>query len=105
MRAGAHPLVEDRVPDLGVLVKVFAEIRREADGVVRRYEEPFEWHGGSYPDYIWAEGNYSCDCNRHLFFQRAAGEPDGDDYPCGDELYTVRIVAGNGEVLYQDDRW
>lgn len=30
-------------------------------------------------DYIWSEGNYSCDCNRYLFFARANGEERIDE--------------------------
>jgi len=38
-----------------------------------------EWSEG-YPDdamqFMYEEGNYSCDCNRHLFFNRALGRPE-----------------------------
>lgn len=37
------------------------------------------WAEG-YPDdsmrFMYEEGNYSCDCNRHLFFARAVGRPE-----------------------------
>lgn len=76
------------------------EIRRNSDGVVRKYQDEYEWHG----DYIWADGNYSCDCNRYLFFQRVAKEPEGD-CECGDGAYSVRITDKDGKLLYQDDTW
>jgi hypothetical protein len=48
--------------------------------------------------YIWEEGNYSCDCNRGIFF----GE-DYDDVKCGDGKYLVKIKVLTGEVIY--DEW
>ncbi len=75
------------------------QIRRNKDGVIR--EIPNE----KWDDYLWAEGNYSCDCNRHLSFERAIGnDPDFDEAPCGETLYAVRALK-HGLVIYQDDRW
>lgn len=52
--------------------------------------------------FIWREGNYSCDCNRELFFRRLGGEEEGDP-DCGDERYSVCIVNPfNNEVLYRE---
>jgi hypothetical protein len=76
------------------------EIRRNSDGVVRTYEDKWPWDG----DYIWADGNYSCDCNRALFFARAVEDDDETDANCGNGAYSVRITEG-GKLLYQDDAW
>lgn len=78
-------------------------IRRNADGVVRRLS--MESMGGYHGDYIWSEGNFSCDCNRGIFFAEAEGElnPDRD---CGDDAFAVRIIAdNNGHELYSDGDW
>lgn len=78
------------------------EIRRNADGVIRAYRDPYEWQG----DYIWADGNYSCDCNRYLFFQRAIEPPEQEgDCECGNGSFSVRIIADDGSTLYADDDW
>lgn len=54
--------------------------------------------------FVWADGNFACDCNRKLFFERAAGiEPEDDDTPCGDDGYAVTIKDSAGNVLYADD--
>lgn len=46
------------------------------------------------PIFMWSEGNYSCDCNRHLFFERAYGnEPDLDEHGCSDGAYVVTAPA------------
>lgn len=78
-------------------------IRREADKLVRVYVDKYPWDGAS--DYMWGDGNYSCDCNRALFFARAVNEDEPEETPCGDELYTVKITDDAGRVLYEDDRW
>lgn len=77
-------------------------IRRVADGVVRIHRDG--WHSDSEsPDFIWSDGNFACDCNRHDFFERAAGNEAGD-HPCGSTAYVVdKIVLLNGEVVYADD--
>lgn len=53
--------------------------------------------------YIWLDGNFSCDCNRRLFFLRAGGSDMAPmDSRCGDCEYDVdKIVrVDNGELLY-----
>lgn len=63
-------------------------IRENATGLVR-------FHPESEPvfnEFIWTEGNYSCDCNRHLLFQWAGGEEDGVEQPCGEDAYTALYV-------------
>lgn len=84
---------------------LIVHIRRNADGEVRQYVDKYPWDSGS--EYMWADGNYSCDCNRYLFFMRAAGEDEGKliDDRCGDDGYSVRITDEAGNLLYEDDGW
>lgn len=61
--------------------------------------------------YIWEEGNYSCDCNRSLFFHRAK-HPDADpndpeiklDCNTGDNRIIIDkiVVRETGEVLAEN---
>lgn len=90
-------------------IPCWIDIRRNADGVVRRYYEPdLVWHAGdSHPEFIWEEGNFACDCNRDLFFGRSV-DPDYDrdddeSARCGRERYSIRIVDGRDHILY--DEW
>jgi hypothetical protein len=40
--------------------------------------------------WLWTDGNFCCDCNRYLFFQRAANKDEiDDDCRCGDSAYSV----------------
>lgn len=76
------------------------EIRRNQDGVIASYEE----REFAFNQFWWQEGNASCDCNRHLFFERAFGrEPDFDETECGEERYAVRISdLSTGAILYDE---
>ncbi len=50
-------------------------------------------------DYMWSEGNFSCDCNRRLFIARQT-DPDGDShFPCGETVELVRLEL-RGKVMH-----
>jgi len=80
------------------------EIRRNQDGVVAAdVWNGQEWTEAS--DFLWSDGNYSCDCNREHFFLRAMGQDEDDDSAtaCGDERFSARISnADTGDVLYDE---
>lgn len=78
------------------------EIRRNADGAIRTHADSGPWDDAN--EYGWTEGNFSCDCNRALFFARAVGDPD-PNIPCGDDGYSIRVSGADGRVLYQDSDW
>lgn len=46
--------------------------------------------------YLWSDGNYGCDCNRHLYFTDWAD----DDVPCGEEVYRVNLVNPHTSRVY-----
>lgn len=69
-----------------------AVMQRVSDGEIRRRHMDTGWDtdtDGSW--FFWDEGNFGCDCNRYLEFERAAGHnpPRDGDYPCGDTRYRV----------------
>ncbi len=41
-------------------------------------------------EFMWREGNYSCDCNRRLFIGRLTDPSYDDDLPCGD---TIKLLS------------
>jgi hypothetical protein len=43
-------------------------------------------------EFMWTEGNFGCDCNRHLFFERAAGRETAEDRKCGEDAYFAICV-------------
>lgn len=58
---------------------------------------------GSFWDFMWADGNYACDCNRALFFARAGNEPDVD-IDCGDSMFQIVSIveSATGRLLYTE---
>jgi hypothetical protein len=53
--------------------------------------------------FSYQDGNDGCDCNRADWFARAAGEPDQQEAPCGDNRYVVeKIVNAEGVTLYSE---
>lgn len=79
-------------------MKGFATIIKRATGVEATEVDGYDWNG----EFIWREGNFSCDCNRAMFFERAQGLPEADDYPCGDGAYAVVVRDESGAVLFDD---
>jgi hypothetical protein len=79
------------------------EIKNNETGEVRtRDMRDILWH--EYSDWWWTEGNFGCDCNRHLEFERAAGtEPDFDSAACGHEKYTaIKAILQDGTEILLD---
>lgn len=66
------------------------DIRKNATGEVRTYKFNFDWEDHTF---FWlTEGNFGCDCNRHLEFERAGGERgpnDIEDTHCSEGRYTI----------------
>jgi hypothetical protein len=69
-------------------------IRNNETNEERQCDMEVEW--GEYSMLWWTEGNMCCDCNRHLLFERAAGN-EPDDSPCGDDKYAaVKAILEDG---------
>lgn len=48
--------------------------------------------------YQWHDGDYQCDCNRHLFFERARGNDDPPERGCGEDRFVVVDAELDGET-------
>ena len=93
-----HPLSD------GKWVSVIAEVRKNSTGEIRLHEtcEIISDGCDTPSDYIWSDGSYGCDCNRSIFFNRAGGDPEGDE-PCGEGAYSVRVKnKKTGTVFYSE---
>lgn len=82
-------------------------IRRNSDGRV------VEYTGDACKDtsvYQWTEGNYGCDCNRHIFFELSYDDnPDSDEeveieeIPCGETRYSIQMYdIATGELMWDE---
>lgn len=74
-------------------------IKRLSDGVTASGVMDFE-----FSEFVWREGNFSCNCNRSLFLDEFL-HPDADEFDeaeCGDGGYPVRITDDAGNVLMDE---
>lgn len=78
--------------------KAILYVRRNVDGVIRKSNITWDYWG----DFIWEEGNFSCDCNRAAFFAEAEGEDGPEDPPCGDNAFSVMLTTMDGYPLYNE---
>lgn len=77
-------------------------IKKNATGEVRRYE-----HNGFCENskFQWTDGNFGCDCNRHLFFVRSKDDEREEDweFPCGESEYSIQGAEVDGRFIALGD--
>jgi hypothetical protein len=79
-------------------VEILVKIRNNNTGEIRDYLTTGIWdeEENCLALYIWKEGNFSCDCNRAIFFK------DSDE-TCGDTRYSCNIINPvSNEIIYQE---
>lgn len=107
----SHPVKD------GSWVKVIAHIRNNSTGEVREYLTNEILHDEEeHPSvFNWEENNYSCDCNRSLFFEYALMPCGGDGEDamdkaeamgagrCGEGGFSVNLENPvDGEIYYRE---
>ena len=90
-----------------IWVECIAEIRKNDTGEIRQYEtHEILTIGDEHPSvFNWEENNYSCDCNRLLFFNRAKDEEKDEDWDveCTDGKFSVNLKnKKDGNVYYRE---
>ena len=91
-------------------MKFTVQIKEIATGKVVEYHDDFEPWEGEYDhpwtglEYMWSEGNYACDCNRELYFNRSQGiEIHACSTRCGESRYRCKItIDETGEVILDE---
>jgi len=84
------------------LVKVLMLCRETGERRWIHHWSPVWKDGSDWSDFMWSEGNYSCDCNRRNFFNDVgAGLEDNE---CGEGGFIVEkiIDTRTGELLYSE---
>ena len=82
-------------------VKGVANIRNNETGEVRQHAANIQIDSGVHDPWgVWSEGNYSCDCNRELFFYDHEKGPEG--LKCGDGVRFSVNIEVDGEIVYQE---
>jgi len=82
-------------------VNVDVHIRKNKTGEIRTRKDTLLCDDDGISTFIWGEGNYSCDCNRGIFFARVNGEEEDEDIKCGSSKYSVNIEL-DGEMIYSE---
>lgn len=85
-------------------------LREVATGVTKAiaFSEPetMLWCDGEDGDslFVWSEHNFSCDCNRELFFTNWEISGELRQPRCGEGRFLLRVTAADdGRILY--DEW
>lgn len=110
-KRGNHPATVKRDHSTNEKFNCLIKMIRVSDN--KNVEFEFEWGYPGYvrdqywetdPVYIWEDGNYSCNCNRHDFFHRdGLKESYWEDVECGDGMY--RVIVKNletGKIIYEE---
>ncbi len=96
------------------IVNVEISLRRNSDGIVRVLQASYSYCDDREEEvrlieFMWSEGNYGCDCNRYLFFERAGcHEPTDEESElhcnCGEDRYTVLCIVDmeTGKTIYAE---
>lgn len=86
------------------LIKVIVKIKNNNTGEVRKFEDElnFDEETNTPSTWMWEEGNYSCDCNRSLFFNRAGNEDDGN-HECSEGEFSANIYnIVDNSLIYEE---
>jgi hypothetical protein len=79
-------------------MSLVVEIRRNSDGKTVIANK--RW---SFSEFMWSEGNYSCDCNRGIMFDEAIGSKESEPYECGQEKFSVRLTHSKTKKVFYDE--
>jgi hypothetical protein len=67
----------------------------EYNGKTHTVKEEYRYASNEGIEFMWEEGNWSCDCNKSLMIQRQV-DPDFPEMDCGDEIKLVKLeIAGD----------
>lgn len=79
--------------------KVIATLYDPERGLRLDVDDGGDWQGDAMGlEYVWTEGNYSCDCNRRLFMCRALGEAEPERDRCGNSIRLERLLLDGTDV-------
>lgn len=84
-------------------MKVEVHFRDTQTGETGIHRDGYDWPKPENMEQMYAQGNFSCDCNRQAFFHRSRGGEVGT-WKCGTSRYVIdRIVEqGRKRVLYEE---
>lgn len=79
-------------------MKIIATLLKVETGEIREYLY-YQEMSEETAAYVWRDGNYSCDCNREIFFERAIGEGTLDDIECSEGRFELlKLTIDSREI-------
>jgi len=77
------------------MAKVVVTLKDLENGNIDTYEEDYKYDEEGC-EFMWSEGNFACDCNRHAFMYG-----NEEEYPCnvGANRFVVLEVLYDGKKL------
>lgn len=86
---------------------VIVQIKHVATGEVVEFTHPLTYNEETktFEYFVFEDGNFACDCNRAIFFDRYSGREvkDLDTYECSVGVYRVNLInPDTGEVFYRE---
>jgi hypothetical protein len=105
MREDYEFVVKTPPHDTSEWVKIELRIKDKETGEIRSLITDGIWsdEDDEVSTFIYSEGNFSCDCNRFLFFNEAAGIDNEDTKTeCGDVKFLVNIYTTKGKQVYRE---
>jgi len=86
-----------------IIVECYAKIKNNLTNEIRIYKtkECFFYEEDELPSvFNWQENNYSCDCNRHIFWLRANNEYNDEDFECSEGKFSVNLYNSKNDKCY-----
>jgi hypothetical protein len=82
-------------------------IRHNVSGHIIEHQDDYGWADGN--PFMYKDGNYSCDCNRSLFFWRAMDgvtekQVECLESECGDTAFTVLSIHDPAGILIYEEK-
>jgi hypothetical protein len=79
-------------------------IQQKSSGIVATHSATGHYDENGFMEFMWSEGNWSCDCNRAAFFREALGRPKAGFSLCGKSRYRIVSIRDKetGEVVYEE---
>lgn len=107
LRDAGLPAMEVFAGTGDIQIMIIVTIRKNETGEAVTFDDYILWRpddGDEIRTFIWEEGNYSCDCNREIFFEREMGRDlDFEPECCTDGRFSVSLANKfEGRVFYTE---
>lgn len=88
------------------MVRVAVTLQHVPSGYTWSHDYEVEEEYAEYQEFLWEEGNYSCDCNREIFLVTDHGYPSPiEQVACGeDDFALLSIIKSRHSTAERNQR-